>query len=103
MITHKTKVKTILKKINKLLKIPFIKDYFGKFRVKFLSFENRTAEDNSLTCINILKQYFPINQMDITSLMNSQLCEITQSEATSQLERLSINKETYTHKEMALV
>ena len=41
--------------------------------------------------------------MDSTSLMNSQLYEMTQSEATSQLERLGINKETYTHKEMALV
>jgi hypothetical protein len=93
------------------------KDFYGKFRVKFLPFDSQSAEDNCLTCVNMLKKYFKINEMDNqvlnNSIVDSQLSQLTTSSNKvntsdnigSQFEKLSLsnNKETFTQKDMALV
>lgn len=40
----------------------YFKDAIGKFRVKFLNFDNKSSEEHCLKCVSILRNYFKINQ-----------------------------------------
>jgi hypothetical protein len=86
----------------------------GKFRIQFMPYNGRSAEENCLSCMNVLRQYFQICEMKTTqpfdmSINESSLSSSNDSNAKfefltqQKLTQDSQSKDVYTHKEMAQV
>ncbi len=87
----------------------------GKFRVKFLAYNGNSAEDNCLSCMTVLKQYFQISEMKAPQLFDMSLIDNSISCSNESNAKFDFSQQTqlksqdpqpkdlYTHKEMAEV